>query len=964
MKKVSLVFLIIIFFTAFTNAQNKGGSLKELAISHMAAERFGEAIDLLNKYISQHPQEAEGYYLRGTCYWKRLQYPYAALDLKRAVRLAPKNKTYRNDLQKLKKIWYAILRKKIDGYKREIAIDPSVAKNYLEIGKAYRQMEQFKLAEEWYDKYLARDDNASPDEIIRYTEILAKTKHIKKGQKILKKWVERYPKDWRLWSRYGTFSLWLGERKTAEHAFQTALGFKPYFQEALDGLDKARRIPYVTDYDPRSFEKEFIIDKYYRLVKKHPDNKKYRYRLIKELMKRKRYEEAYQQVLNMEEKFSEDPNFEKTYNYVISTREKVYNRAIKKNLKLLKRNPHNRKAIKKLVQYYQNLEDYNSALDLLKNFFEKYPNDKDNQLRFTYAKIAAWNKNFDLAGKILDGLLEEYPDNLKYKLMRAQILVWTNQDIDRAEQYLNEVLAKEPNNFDALIAMGSLQLLHQDPDEARIYADRAKKIKPDNSDLGELETQIDLLKQRKEQEELQKILDEGRQYVLDSNCTEALPYYQEYLEKAPPNDLITKEYGDVLFCAKDYEDALNAYNQVLGHSFMYDAALQRAKLYFVMGDSLDALNSFKELINEDSTEFEPRLYLGDTYIKFHEYDSARAVYDTLKNWDLDSTQLAMVEMRYKWIPPTGFYGFIESFPTSIGFSPSVAFYADNIKFRMINYGGTLEFGALSWLSLGLGINKITLSSEYGFRDFALLKFSLFAHYWDYFSASLSFGSMKTANMNPYADLEARVKYEKKDTLMVEGYYLNRDAGLMLYSPGLINSVWSAEAPRIFATLYKIGGYWHHKSGLRFSGYFDYIAISDANEGNYFQFRIGKLYDNLEAGYEYYYANFKYDKSLYKDSTALAANRPYYYSPQNFVTHSVYADYLMQNDEDLIIKIGGKVGYAPTSGFMIFEGYGKAEYHPFEGLTITGSFGVGNSTRDISNYRSYSGVISAYWNIYP
>ncbi len=964
MKKVSLVFLIIIFFTAFTNAQNKGSSLKELAISHMAAERFGEAIDLLNKYISQHPQEAEGYYLRGTCYWKRLQYPYAALDLKRAVRLAPKNKTYRNDLQKLKKIWYAILRKKIDGYKREIAIDPSVAKNYLEIGKAYRQMEQFKLAEEWYDKYLARDDNASPDEIIRYTEILAKTKHIKKGQKILKKWVERYPKDWRLWSRYGTFSLWLGERKTAEHAFQTALGFKPYFQEALDGLDKARRIPYVTDYDPRSFEKEFIIDKYYRLVKKHPDNKKYRYRLIKELMKRKRYEEAYQQVLNMEEKFSEDPNFEKTYNYVISTREKVYNRAIKKNLKLLKRNPHNRKAIKKLVQYYQNLEDYNSALDLLKNFFEKYPNDKDNQLRFTYAKIAAWNKNFDLAGKILDGLLEEYPDNLKYKLMRAQILVWTNQDIDRAEQYLNEVLAKEPNNFDALIAMGSLQLLHQDPDEARIYADRAKKIKPDNSDLGELETQIDLLKQRKEQEKLQKILDEGRQYVLDSNCTEALPYYQEYLEKAPPNDLITKEYGDVLFCAKDYEDALNAYNQVLGHSFMYDAALQRAKLYFVMGDSLDALNSFKELINEDSTEFEPRLYLGDTYIKFHEYDSARAVYDTLKNWDLDSTQLAMVEMRYKWIPPTGFYGFIESFPTSIGFSPSVAFYADNIKFRMINYGGTLEFGALSWLSLGLGINKITLSSEYGFRDFALLKFSLFAHYWDYFSASLSFGSMKTANMNPYADLEARVKYEKKDTLMVEGYYLNRDAGLMLYSPGLINSVWSAEAPRIFATLYKIGGYWHHKSGLRFSGYFDYIAISDANEGNYFQFRIGKLYDNLEAGYEYYYANFKYDKSLYKDSTALAANRPYYYSPQNFVTHSVYADYLMQNDEDLIIKIGGKVGYAPTSGFMIFEGYGKAEYHPFEGLTITGSFGVGNSTRDISNYRSYSGVISAYWNIYP
>ncbi len=964
MKKVIVFVFIFLSFSFLTNAQKKEQSLKDMAKAHMTAERYGEAIDLLNKYISQHPQEAEGYYLRGTCYWRRLQYSYAALDLKRAVRLAPKNQTYRNDLAKLKKVWYAILRKRIEGYKREIAIDPSVAKNYLEIGKAYRLMEKFDLAEQWYDKYLARDDNASPDEIIRYTEILAKTKHIKKGQIILKKWVKRYPKDWRLWSRFGTFSLWLGQRKVAEHAFQTALGFKPYFQEALDGLDKARRMSYVTDYDPRSFEREFIVDKYYRLVKQHPNNVKYHYRLIKELMKRKRYEEAYQQVLAMEEKFSDDPNFEKTYDYVTSTREKVYKKAINKNLRLLKRNPHNRKALKNVVQYYENLQDYNSALNLLKNFFEKYPNDKDNELRFIYAKIAAWDKDFDLAGRILDGLIKDNPQNTGYKLLRAQTLVWTNQDIDRAEDYLNQVLGKTPNNFDALIAMGSLQLLRQDPDKAQIYADKAKQIKHDNSDLSELQTQIDLLKQRLAQEELQKILDEGRSYVMDSNCAEALPYYEEYLQKAPPNDLIKKEYGDVLFCAKDYEDALNVYNEVLDNGFRYDAALQRAKLYFTMGDSLDALNSFKELIEEDSTEFEPRLYLGDTYLKFHEYDSARAIYDTLKNWDLDSTQLAQVKMRYKWIPPTGFYGFIESFPSSIGFAPFFSFYTDNIQFRMIDYGGTLQFGALSWLSFGLGIDRMSLTGEYGFRDFVLLKFSLFTQFWDNFSGRFSLGSMKTADLNPYQDLEARVKYEKKDTLMVEGYYVNRDAGLLLFSPGLINSIWSTSAPRIFVSLYRIGGYFNHKSGLRFKGHFDYLSLTDGNEGNYFQFRIGKKYDNLVAGYEYYYSNFKYDKSLYKDSTVLVTNKPYYYSPQNFVTHSIFGDYIMQNDDDLKISIGGKLGYAPASGFIIFEAYAKGEYQPFEGLTISAQFGAGNSTRDVSNYRSYSGVISAYWNIYP
>jgi len=35
-------------------------------------------------------------------------------------------------------------------------------------------LEEWNDAEIWYDEYLERDNNASPDEIIRYTEILAK----------------------------------------------------------------------------------------------------------------------------------------------------------------------------------------------------------------------------------------------------------------------------------------------------------------------------------------------------------------------------------------------------------------------------------------------------------------------------------------------------------------------------------------------------------------------------------------------------------------------------------------------------------------------------------------------------------------------------------------------------------------------------------------------------------------------
>ncbi len=962
MKRVFPLVLALIV-TAFSYSQS-GSGLKELAVQHMNTGRYGEAIDLLNKYITAHPQEAEGYYLRGLCYEARYQFEYATLDLKRAVKLAKgeKRSKYMKALERVKKVWYAQLKKKIQGHKREIAIDPSNPVNYLEIGKSYRKMEEFDLAEQWYDKYLARDDNASPDEIIRYTEILAKNNHIKKGEKILKKYVERYPQDWRLWSRYGTFALWLGKRKVAEQAFTTALSFKPYFQEALDGLDKAKRMPYVTQYQPEDYAKKLsYIDRLFAQAKAKPKDISVRFKLIDALMKRKRYEEAYQQALDLADLFPDVDKVQEKLEYVEKTRQEYYDKQIEKNLKRFKKNPRNTKALYALIQYYENLQDYDSALELLGEYFERYPKSKNYSLKFKYAKLAAWNREFDLAGQILDELIEKKPNNLDYKLLRAQIYVWTNQNVDVAEEYLNEILKKRPNDFDALLAMGSLRILQQDPDGAEEFAKRAEKIKPDNDDLAELQNQIDLLRQRLEQEKLLELLNEGRQYVADSNCAEALPYYEEYLEKAQANDLIKKEYGDILFCAGDYEQALNVYDEVLQDGYWYDAALQKAKVLFRMGDSLQAVQAFKEVVENDSAEFEPRLYLGDAYIKIGEYDSALAVYDTLMTWDLDSTQLAMVKMRYDWVPVTGLKGFLKTFPASISFAPNAAFYSDNIDFLMTNFGGRLDFGALSWLSFGVGLQRFALKSEYNYRSFALFNGGAFVRCCENLSASFLFGSLATAGYTSVPDYEINVRYKYKEKLDVGGYYISRDAGLILYSPGLIN----IDRDRLSVAMYRLNWHYKHDTGFMIYGYFSYLTITDGNEGNYFMLRLGKKFgDFTTGGYEYYFANFKYDMSLYKNPDFAETGHPYYYSPQEFITHSFWADYKLEEGDDWDVLLGGKLGYAPASAFIIFEGYGKVEYRPFERLIITAQLNAGNSLREIEGYRSVSGVLSAYWTFYP
>ncbi|RMD51242.1 MAG: hypothetical protein D6830_00780, partial [Ignavibacteria bacterium] len=246
-RKIIIFFLFLSFFgVSHLQAQDEILALKQEALSHMQAGRYGEAIDLLNKYISAKPRLAEGYNLRGLCYEARSQLKNAIIDLRKARKLEPDNKEVNKNLARVREKLYKILKKNIVGYKRDIKIDPSIPWNYLEIGKAYRWMEEWELAEEWYDKYLELDPNASPDEIIRYAEILTANKHIEKGVRILKKWVDKYPEDWRLWSRYGWFNIWLGRYKIAKEAFERALSFKPFFKEAQDGLDRALKHAYLT----------------------------------------------------------------------------------------------------------------------------------------------------------------------------------------------------------------------------------------------------------------------------------------------------------------------------------------------------------------------------------------------------------------------------------------------------------------------------------------------------------------------------------------------------------------------------------------------------------------------------------------------------------------------------------------------------------------------------------------------
>ncbi len=957
---LGLVFIMILFVSETTaQTETELRKFKADAIEHMQAGRYGEAIDLLNKYITTNAREAEGYNLRAICYENRSQYQNAVLDFRRAIALEPGNQEYRNNLSRVIEVWYAQLRKKIEGHKREIAIDPNNPFNYLEIGKSYRWMEEWSLAEQWYDEYLLRDPNASPDEIIRYTEILAKTGSILKGERILREYVGRYPDDWRLWSRFGYFLLWLAKYREAQQAFETALSFKPFFKEAQDGLDIAKNEAYVTQENPRAFEKVYPIDRFYSILRRNPDDDDTRFQLVEALIQEERIEEAYQQLQRLAVRHQGEEKFDELWMYVTNYRDETYRNKVEEFRAKLEENPQDVESVKKLAQYHEYLQEYDQALQVLDNYFALVPDEKDPELRFQYARINAWARYFDSAMQIMDNLLVDYPDNLDYQLFRAQLAIWNKEDIELAREYLDNVLASEPENVDALIAMGSLRLIDNDFEGAQSYADQARELDPNNGEVIKLEQNIEFQKLRYEEEQLFKILNEGRELVIEGDYEGAIPYYQDYLAQAEPNNLILKEYGDVLFGAGRLQEAKDVYDQAASSGYYYEASLQRAKVAYALDDTTSAIKMFKELVKKEPYEFEPRLYLGDSYAKAKQYENARNQYDTLLTWnDLDSTEIEMIELRKGYLPVTGLAAIFETFPNYIGLAPQGSFYSDNLSFRFWRLGARMELGFTYWLTFGVSYYKTQMNanaasldedvlSNYiftGDKTFTSFKGHLYFRFIDNVTIGTSFGQVNVDGFETRDESEAFINFEKKDTVALNFQYTNTDAALILYSPYLIDN-------RLFTTYYRIGGYLNHKTGFHFSGYFSYLTVTDGNEGNDLQLRIGRRFlPEVIAGYEYFYSNYKYDVDLY-------------YSPNNFESHSLFIDSWLEKKKNLEVKLGGKIGFVPSSDFLLLAGYLNVAYKVSERLNFEGRLNLGSTSRDNASYKYIQGQLSAYWTIY-
>ncbi|MDZ7623353.1 MAG: tetratricopeptide repeat protein [Ignavibacteriaceae bacterium] len=936
----------ILFITSpFLNSQSKNDLLKTQAEEHMSAGKFGEAINLLNRFISANPQDAQGYNLRGLCYENRKDYEKSVYDFRSAVKLDQKNKTYNENLERVVKSWETLLYNQIVGFKRELKINPDKSVNYLEVGKCYKNLGNWLEAENWYDEYIKRDI-LSADELIRYTEILAKNNHISKGEPLLKSYTEKYPNDHRLWSRYGYFTMWLGKKEIAIKAFEKALELRPYFKEALDGYDLVRGKGYVYTVNdttsrfnyglPVSTGKgEYPIDKYYRVLSKNPNNNDTRILLINELIKNKRFAEADEQIKILS-------NSEASSNVVIElekslelNKNQYYDKRISELQQKLSVNPNDKKNNLELAQILAEKKEYDSSQVVLSNLLKEYPSDEEVLYKYTLVCLASGDLN--TAYENAEILINKNPDNKNYQLLFGQILTWSDKDPETAKFYLEKVLSKEPSNYSALSTLALLLIQNNELADAEQYLGKLSQLNSKDPEYLKLTYMLEAQKKMNQDAELYRIAESAREHLLNKNCDEAIKLFNLYLSDANANPEVRKELAHAYLCKDDFKNAISVYDRILLESpDDYLIAKERAKLFLWNKNYSIALDEFIKLNKINPDDAEVKLLLGDSYTGVRDFNSAKEIYEELL---AISPSSSMLQQRLSWIEGPSYQ---DGFPVYTMLTPDFNYFTDNFGFLYSTYGLRLDLGITNFLTIGASGYGGFLGSDSLTNNISIYKGSIIGRFSQTVYASASLGSTIFPDDENQFLAEVTLKAEQPKLYSFSANFYSMDAAQLLYSSNLVST-------RLRSNYFLLMGDYIIKTGWKFAGSYAFITVSDDNKANRLQLRFGKIFDKVVGvGYEYYYFDVKNETQLY-------------WSPQNFETHSIWADWEIVNDATATANIGGRLGYIPSDEFILREFYGITSVKLADSFTIQGRLTFSTTAQSGKGYTSTSFGLSAFWS---
>jgi len=446
-----------------------------------------------------------------------------------------------------------------------------LSKAMVEEGDRYYQKKEYKKAKTFYDRALKRYNDLIVLKLIKRNEI-KELEHKLKTDPILQKVAKGYIYYNGKWVNEKELEALMREKRRLKQKLDVYLKTAKFFGSIEDiennitiyqnALKEIENSPFKDDKDFYELKKK-LVGKIVFLSEEAA--KKYAKKGI--LEKAAKY---YELIL----KYREDPHIKKElfsiyiqlYNDYTETG--YYIKALSAVLKAKKLFPEKKEILPK-IDYLLSKIDFE---DIQKK------NIQDPYVYYTLAKKAY--KRFDIteAQEFVEKAIKLDPDFTPALILYSRILIDTGETA-KAENIINQLLKKEPENTEVNILAGDLYLKKEQPEEAVKYYEKAEKAADIKDKLFKVYKRL------------------GLAYFSKGDLQKAKTYLLKAL-KIKDDPIVYKSLGDIFFQNKDYKNAEKHYLQAIkiDKNLKKEVSQKLGKIYLILADNLKNQKKYRQAI--------------------------------------------------------------------------------------------------------------------------------------------------------------------------------------------------------------------------------------------------------------------------------------------------------------------------------------------------------------------------------
>ncbi|GAB5520409.1 MAG: hypothetical protein RhofKO_26600 [Rhodothermales bacterium] len=423
-------------------------------------------------------------------------------------------------------------------------------------------------------------------------------------------------------------------------AYETLTEYEPFVERYGDDDRWLRAIIEIDDGLIRVTGESPIyeIDRLGYRLRFDPGNITTRYALVDALIEADRVQEAYDFILVAEAQAGNTPEYINRLQIINAERQRIAAARIVELENQLARNPNSGVALRELIDNYLVVGRSREVLSLYQRYLSAA--EGDDNLRLQYAQALRQNGFFADALNQIQMLIQRNPNDDEYKRQYAITAISSGQISPLAQEYLDAVLERNPNDPEVIIELAAFRLSQGDASEADRLL-RSAYLIGDARYRDRLETLSQLIERefiRAEEDEHTAVLNEAQRLAKLGQYRKSIEYYERYFQLKGGRRTRTelRQVADIYSAARDFRTSLAIYDELQQQFYEYEIEKEIAKNQYYRADYAGAILTLEGMLQENNSDYEAWLLLGDSNRELERYTQAMLAYETAEEIAVDS----------------------------------------------------------------------------------------------------------------------------------------------------------------------------------------------------------------------------------------------------------------------------------------------------------------------------------------